>query len=554
MRPEVYIKSITFNDSSVFDFDKKDIIVFTGANNAGKSQILREIIQNFESPSSPTKVITTNIDAEYNGTISELRSEARYMNGQYCIGGISIHSLDYMEQLWNSHNLSSISRYFINHLTTEQRLHSATSPSSYNPLEQNPSHPIQTLYADDEKESELSSYFHKAFNSHIIVNRGAGSVIPLHVGEKPTMQIGEDRVSRSYLERLGSLPQLQTQGDGMRSFTGILLDVFTSKHTITLIDEPEAFLHPPQARLLGKMLAKNKPNDRQLFISTHSEDFLKGLLDADSDNVKIIRINREGNTNNMNLLDNNNIKHLWKDSILRYSNILSGLFHQKVVVCESDTDCRFYQAMMDSLYDGEAEISPDVLFTHCGGKDRLKVVIKALKALNVKTIAIADIDVLNEKTKFKEITDSLGIDWSALETNWKIIDEYVKTQRPQLDTDDVKIEINKILDSVSINPFPKSDVEKIKKILKSSTAWSKIKEVGKSFFNGGPYIAYSEINSICSSKGLYIVPVGELEYFYKPKSNMHGTQWVNEVLENIDLKIDLELQDAREFIKRIIEA
>ena len=151
MRPEVYIKSITFNDSSVFDFDKKDIIVFTGANNAGKSQVLREIIQNFESPSSPTKVITTNIDAEYNGAISELRSEARYMNGQYYIGGISVHSLDYMEQLWNSHNLSSMSRYFINHLTTEQRLHSATSPSSYNPLEQNPSHPIQTLYADDEK-------------------------------------------------------------------------------------------------------------------------------------------------------------------------------------------------------------------------------------------------------------------------------------------------------------------------------------------------------------------------------------------------------------------
>ena len=256
----------------------------------------------------------------------------------------------------------------------------------------------------------------------------------------------------------------------------------------------------------------------------------------------------------MNLLDNDNIKHLWKDSILRYSNILSGLFHQKVVVCESDTDCRFYQAMMDSLYDGEAEISPDVLFTHCGGKDRLKVVIKALKALNVKTIAIADIDVLNEKTKFKEITDSLGIDWIDLDANWKVIDEYVKGQRPQLDTEDVKTEINKILDLVAINPFPKSDVEKIKKVLKSSTAWSKIKEVGKTFFNGGSYIAYNAINSLCNSKGLYIVPVGELEYFYKPKSNMHGTQWVNEILENVDLKLDLELKDAREFIKMIIEA
>lgn len=286
MRPEVYIKSITFNDSSTFVFDKKDIIVFTGANNAGKSQVLREVMQNFESPSSPTKVITTTIDSEYSGEISELKSEAVYMGGQYWLGNIQLHNLNFIDNWWNNRSLSSLSRYFVNHLTTEQRLHSASSPSSFNQLEQLPSHPIQVLYANDEKESELSSYFHKAFNSHIIVNRGAGSVIPLHVGEKPTMQIGEDRVSRSYLERLGRLPQLQTQGDGMRSFTGILLDVFTSKHTITLIDEPEAFLHPPQARLLGKMLAKNKPNDRQLFISTHSEDFLKGLLDADSDNVK----------------------------------------------------------------------------------------------------------------------------------------------------------------------------------------------------------------------------------------------------------------------------
>lgn len=35
---------------------------------------------------------------------------------------------------------------------------------------------------------------------------------------------------------------------------------------------------------------------------------------------------------------------------------------------------------------------------------------------------------------------------------------------------------------------------------------------------------------------------------------MHGTQWVNEVLENVDLKLDNELKEAREFIKTIIEA
>jgi len=338
----------------------------------------------------------------------------------------------------------------------------------------------------------------------------------------------------------------------MRSFAGIVLDTFTSNYTITLIDEPEAFLHPPQARLLGKMLAKNNPNKRQLFISTHSEDFLKGLIDSDNENVKIIRINRNADVNHMNMLDNNEIKILWKDPILRYSNILSGLFHSKVVICESDTDCRFYQAVMNSRHDGENDISPDILFTHCGGKQRLKAIIVALKSLGVKIVVIADIDVLNDKTIFKDIVDSLSISWSELESKWKVIDEYVKSQRPQLDTDDIKTQIQETLGAVLTNPFPKEATEKIKKILKHSTAWSKIKEVGKNFFTGDSYNKYNEIDSICITHGFFIVPVGELEFFYRPNSN-HGTRWVNEVLEAVNLKEDSELNEAREFVKKIIE-
>jgi hypothetical protein len=44
---------------------------------------------------------------------------------------------------------------------------------------------------------------------------------------------------------------------------------------------------------MGKMIAKDLPSERQLFLATHSEGFLKGLLDASKDNLKIIRIQRE---------------------------------------------------------------------------------------------------------------------------------------------------------------------------------------------------------------------------------------------------------------------
>ena len=54
---EVYIEKILFNDSQEFTFLPNDIIVFTGANNAGKSQILRDIKLLAEKDKASTIII-----------------------------------------------------------------------------------------------------------------------------------------------------------------------------------------------------------------------------------------------------------------------------------------------------------------------------------------------------------------------------------------------------------------------------------------------------------------------------------------------------------------
>ena len=111
-------------------------------------------------------------------------------------------------------------------MSTENRLQAANPASTFDAVNDFPVVPLHKLYIDDEKEKELSTLFHQAFGTEFIVNRGAGSQIPIHVGLRPTMDAGEDRVSVSYLNKLKKLPQIQNQGDGMRSFTGILLDSF----------------------------------------------------------------------------------------------------------------------------------------------------------------------------------------------------------------------------------------------------------------------------------------------------------------------------------------
>lgn len=549
MKPQVFISRLEFNDDTAMDLQSSDIVIFTGANNAGKSQVLRDI-DNKMSKDNHNTIVLRALQYVHTGNIKELEETFKKKDGGYQMPGYEFREFAEIERRWAS-NDCRFSNMFKNLLNTENRLQVSNNTQSFNALHQEPSTPIQMLYKDDILEKKLSDLFNEAFKEHLIVNRGGGNTIPLHVGTPPIINAGEDRVSNSYLKRLEALPELQSQGDGMRSFAGILLDVFTTQKTVTMIDEPEAFLHPPQARLLGRMLVKNKPNDRQLFISTHSEDFLKGLLDAESDNVKIVRINREDTINHIKILDNDGVRKLWKDSILRYSNILSGLFHSKVVICESDTDCRFYQAILDALYEGKNIVSPDILFTHCGGKERLKVVIKALKALNVKCVVIPDIDVLDNEMTFKTICDEMGVDFEGFRGKLKSVNEYVKLQRAQLDTDEARKDIKAILDNIITPQLSKDDIEAIKKKLKASSAWGKVKEVGKAFFNGGAYSDVDNIMMECKKGGIFIVPVGELESFYKPAANKHGTAWVDTVMA-LDLANEKELDEARRFVKEIV--
>lgn len=151
----------------------------------------------------------------------------------------------------------------------------------------------------------------------------------------------------NYADILEQYPQIHNQGDGIRSFTGILLNLIIEHHKIFLIDEPESFLHPPQARIMGHTIGSLLSDKQQAFISTHSPEILKGLLETCPNRIKIVRITRNDNTNHFSILNNDEFNLLWKDPLLRHSEIMSSIFHKNVVLCESDSDCRLY-SIIDS--------------------------------------------------------------------------------------------------------------------------------------------------------------------------------------------------------------
>lgn len=519
--PQVYLQNISFNDGTTLPLKCNSVVVFTGANNCGKSQILKDVENSLNKSSRVENIIVKNFQCSFSGNILSKsfmdknfkKNEQGYLQ---IAGSNNVFDKKTLEIWWSKQTLySDLHILFIKRLSTELRLSVSNSLQRNNQAEK---HPIYALYKSENLAQKLSNYFRQAFGEDLIVNRNELQTVPLHVGKAPDKGAYTIKTQDEYYDKISALPRLQEQGDGMRSFTSILLDTFTSEYSITLIDEPEAFLHPPQARVLGKMLATNNPYNRQLFISTHSEDFLQGLLDADSENVTVIRVNRDNNINKMNILSNNEIKKLWGNPLLRYSNILSGLFHEKVVVCESDYDCLFYHAVMTSMYESRGEIAPDILFTHCGGKSRAKDVVSALKAVNVPVVAICDFDLLNSSQNFKPLINAFGEKWENILSNG------MKT----------------IYDNMNA------------KSSNGDNAWELIKKVGKSGFTGEAPSAYEKVELICKKFGLFIVPVGEMECFDKT-INKEKKDWVYYVLSNYDLATEPKLAGARAFVQDFID-
>ena len=237
---------------------------------------------------------------------------------------------------------------FCRRIPTESRITDSNPADAIDTLSETASHPIHLLY-DDRVELRMSEHFRQAFGDDLILYRAGGSKCHLLVGNRLIPDEGEDRISASYCERLlASTVRLEDQGDGMRSFASVILHLLAPiTPSILLLDEPEAFLHPPQARVLGEIIATEKSNRAQLFVATHSPDVLHGLIDVAPEHLRVLRIQRDGNVNRVKELDKDLVSKISADPLMKYSGVMSGVFHQRVVICEADSDCMFYSSILD---------------------------------------------------------------------------------------------------------------------------------------------------------------------------------------------------------------
>lgn len=556
---------LTVSDGMKIQLPAAGVTLFVGPNNAGKSQALRDLFGLVGQPQSHIGRAVTAVDFDKRGTEDDFRAwvkanlpATRDTTGQYSylVGSYGQTPLPPALNFWAQPLLANVANLFVYHADATSRLTAANSVGNINFGTDAISHPLQRAFIDSELEHELRRASQTAFGVEVVLDRYAGSVIALRVGKFPEFLHDNGVPATSYLNELRELPLLEQQGDGMRSYMGLLLHILGGAHQVTLVDEPEAFLHPPQARLLGRTLGQRSRDEQQVFLATHSVDVVQGVLDADTATT-IVRLTRDGAVNRASVLDPEQVKQLWSDPLLRYSNLLDGLFHDAVVLCESDADCRYYGSVFDALYPDEeaaaGQRKPQLLFSHCGGKARLPSVVSSLVAISIPVVVVADFDVLNDADLVERLVTALGGDFEPVRQPLAIVAAALTADSKPASKTGLREALDRKFAQLRDEALSKRDVEGLRSVLRIESGWDKAKRAGVSAVPQGPaHAACIDLLAQLVLAGLLVVPVGELERFV-PAVAGHGPAWVTEVLKG-KLHEDATNEPPRTFVRKVVTA
>ena len=410
--------NVNFSETGSFDLETKGITIFVGPNNSGKSLLLREIEIVVSQDSIPRDLkIVTDFDIEWpsveaiDNTVEKAKSvtPSTVPIGSIILGRINPNggreasqieintlkqfSANETQKGWVTANFI---KWGVIRLDGRSRFN-LTNDQAGGDLEAPPPNVLSHLFQDDLARENVRALVKDAFNVNFYIDpTNLGQLrIKLAEGLLPT---DEQSLSLSAREFYRAATHIKDASDGVQAFTGIVTAVLSGEYHTILIDEPEAFLHPPLARKLGKSLAGiAAKRNGALMASTHSSDFLMGCVQA-SPSVKVVRLEYSQGKSRARSIDPKSLENFLKRPLMRSANVISGLFHDGVIVLESDNDRAFYSEIFYRLAEGKPDY-PSILFVNAQNKQTIREIIGPLREFGVPAAAIPDIDIVKDGGK-----------------------------------------------------------------------------------------------------------------------------------------------------------
>ncbi len=410
------LKSITlrFTENEPLEITTAGVTIFVGPNNSGKSLVLKElqtafssntpyttgkVLQDFEIEWPELTEVQTLIDSLIPLQTNDIQFEHLNLGAlsPYHGGSHSVHYPTMLEMVRTRQNkawwVSQVLRWELIRLDGRTRF-DLTNDQTGGDLQSASSNMLTHLFKNDFLRQKVREQIFDAFGLYYVIDPTNLGQLRIKLSQRPPL---DDEQSLNVAARAyhGQALHIKEASDGVQAFTGITTAILSAKFHTVLIDEPEAFLHPPLARKLGRNLAKlNSERGGCLMASTHSSDFLMGCLQGAAD-VSVIRLEYNNGRSRGKMVNADQLREFFRRPLMRSANVISALFHDGVVVCESDNDRAFYSEIYYRLVQQEPD-APSLLFVNAQNKQTIRDIIGPLRQFGVPAVGIADIDLVND--------------------------------------------------------------------------------------------------------------------------------------------------------------
>lgn len=437
------IESLTlkFTENADISFGSNEVTILVGPNNSGKSLFLGEIervasdqiglkqtsiFSDFEVDWPDSKrAVQAALKYQVDGapinrgddviSLGAVRSAGSLQKANLDKQQIRIQATSRTDKLWWLH---FVARWGIVRLDLKSRL-ALINPQSITSLSVPENHFFDVVYRNSKVKDRIKSEINSVFDLHFIlepVTQPSALSIRLSTTDPGELEYAYSPEAQKFLLKA---MRIEEASDGVQAYTGLVIASFLPRVHTLLIDEPEAFLHPPLARRLGKLLSDlSCERNTTLVAATHSAEFLMGCLQSHA-KINVVRMEYSKGKSRGKIVNNEELKTFIRRPLMRSANVIAGLFHDGLVVTESENDRAFYSEIYHRLGE-ETDGLPYLHFVNVQNKQTIREVLGPMRKFGVPTVAIPDVDIVKDGgstwTKWLEAAQLPRTSYNSLQT------------------------------------------------------------------------------------------------------------------------------------------
>jgi hypothetical protein len=172
------------------------------------------------------------------------------------------------------------------------------------------------------------------------------------------------------------------------------------------------------------------------------------------------------------------------------------------------------------------------------------------RTLSVPVAVIADLDFLRFKEDFNALISALGGDPAVFEALYVRVSSALNDRKPLVSTSEFAEAVEAVLARVkSFNKITSPDRRQLQELLEKAAAWSEVKRYGIDRLTGGELTAGNQLLALCREVGLFLVPKGELERWWR-EGPQDKSEWILQAIPKLEDEPST-FQEASDFIMRV---